>query len=271
MARVTSEKTSNKNTGFWARPGLQKQIVVGTAVAAVVILAAVFAFYRTEQFLIRDARFAANPADGDSGTASLRVRGVNYASRRMIESMFAEDMGRSIYMLPLPDRRLSLRSIDWVKDAAVTRAWPNQILVRITERRPVAFVMKPSSGTYLIDDDGVMMQPVKGQRFHLPVLKGIKKEDGVPQKREKVQAMLRLLRDIGEGADLVSEVDTSDPENLKITQPWEGRSVTLLMGDQNYGVRYHNFATHIAEIRKSLPHTSVLDLRLENQITAADN
>ena len=207
MARV--EKASEKQTGFWARPGLQKQIVLATAVAAVVILAAVFAFYRVEQFLIRDARFAASTPDSEAGVASLHVRGVNYSSRRMIESMFAEDMGRSIYLLALPDRRLSLRSIDWVKDAAVARAWPNQILVRVTERKPVAFV-KPPSGTFLIDDEGVMMQPVKGQHFHLPVLKGIRKEDSVPQKREKVQAMLHVLREIGDGADLVSEVDTSD-------------------------------------------------------------
>jgi hypothetical protein len=271
MARATSGKVSEKLTGFWSSPALQKQIVMGAAAAAAVILMAVFGFYRLEQFLIRDARFAANTAESEAGAVSLHVRGVNYSSRRLIESMFAEDMGRSIYLLPLPDRRLSLRSIDWVKDASVGRAWPNQILVRITERKPVAFVMKPPSGTYLIDDEGVMMQPVKGPHFHLPVLKGIRKADSVPQKREKVQTMLRLLREIGDGADLVSEVDTSDSENLKITQPWEGRSVTLLMGDQNFSVRYRNFTSHIAEIRKSLPHTSVLDLRLENQITAADN
>lgn len=271
----TKESSKDKTPGFWSRPGLQKQIVLGLLMAAVVLLLAVFAFYRLEQFLIRDARFTATAPDGEAGMASLKLRGVTYSSRRVIESMFAEDMGRSVYLLPMMDRRTSLRSVDWVKDAAVARVWPNQILVRVTERKPVAFVLQQGpaqgqTGSFLIDEDGVLMRPVKGPRFHLPVLKGIHKDEPTDKKREKVQAMLRLLRDIGDGADLVSEVDTSDLANLKITQPWEGRSVTLLMGDQNFSLRYHNFTSHIADIRKTLPHTSRLDLRLENEITAAD-
>ena len=159
QAKDQSAKDQNKATGLWPRPGLQKQIVVGLLMAAVVILLAVFAFYRLEQFLIRDARFTAVAPEGDTGAASLKLRGVNYSSRRVIESTFAEDMGRSVYLLPMADRRTSLRSVDWVKDAAVARAWPNQILVRITERKPVAFLLQPganpnSSASFLIDEEG---------------------------------------------------------------------------------------------------------------------
>jgi len=32
--------------------------------------------------------------------------------------------GTQRYLIPLSDRRASLRSVDWVKDASVARMWP---------------------------------------------------------------------------------------------------------------------------------------------------
>ena len=59
---------------------------------------------------------------------------------RAIEAVFAEDFGRSVYLIPLSERRASLRTVDWVKDASVARFWPNRVVVGVTERKPVAFV-----------------------------------------------------------------------------------------------------------------------------------
>ena len=49
-------------------------------------------------------------------------------------------MGRSVYLIPLDERRATLRTVDWVKDASVARVWPNRVVVRVAERKPVAFV-----------------------------------------------------------------------------------------------------------------------------------
>jgi POTRA domain, FtsQ-type/Cell division protein FtsQ len=266
------------------------QIALGVAIAAAVAMAGLFGFYRWEQFLIRDARFAAIGSDGagsdlagsmrtDSERAgssstvaepsSIEIQGVTHASRRAIESVFAEDLGRSVYLLPLSGRRDTVRTVDWVKDAAVARVWPNRVLVHVTERQPVAFVTLAPSRFGLIDAEGVVLPPVTA-RFHLPVLKGVRPSDPEESRRERVQRMLRLLHDLGDGADKVSEVDASDRENMKITEAYEGRMVTLHLGDQNFSVRYHNFTSHFAEIRQKLPQASTLDLRLEDRITVID-
>jgi cell division protein FtsQ len=248
---------------------LRIQIAVGIAVAAGVLLAALFAFYRFEQFLIRDSRFAM--ALPESGEASpIQIHGVNYASHREIESLFAVDYGRSVYLLPLAERREMLRTVDWVRDASVSRVWPNQVEVRVDERKPVAFVMLGSSRVAaLIDQDGAVMQSVSAQ-FHLPVLKGIRASDSPTSRREKVQRMMRFTHEIGAAADQISEIDTTDRENLEATQPYEGRSITLELGARDFGLRYRNFVNHIGEIKKKFPRTAILDLRLENKITAAD-
>jgi cell division protein FtsQ len=43
--------------------------------------------------------------------------------------------------------------------------------------------------------------------------------------------------------------------------------VTLLLGDQNFAVRYQNFINHYAEIHEKMPEASSLDLRMEDRIT----
>jgi len=178
-------------------------------------------------------------------------------------------MGRSIYLLPLAGRRATLRTVDWVKDAAVLRLWPNRVLVRVAERRPVAFVTLAASRYGLIDEDGVILPPAT-DRFHLPVLKGVNARDSGADRRDRVQRMLRLLRALGGHAEQIAEVDVTDREDLRVTQPYDGRMVTLLLGDRNFAVRYQNFLNHYTEIREKMPGANSLDLRLEDRITVVE-
>ena len=126
--------------------------------------------------------------------------------------MFAEDFGRSAYLIPLSDRRASLRTVDWVKDASVARFWPNRVVVGVTERKPVAFVTLGSGRRpALIDEEGVILPPAE-DRFMLPVLVGrAAPPTRSPERRERVQRLLRLTKDLGDAARNASEVDVSDP------------------------------------------------------------
>jgi len=246
--------------------------IAWTVASAVVLIASLYAFHTLEQFLIRDARFALNePRTGaEAASDSLQIAGSTHASARAIETVFAEDYGRSVYLIPLSERRASLRNVDWIKDASVARFWPNRILVGVTERKPVAFVTEGSrtvSGRpALIDEEGVILPPAQ-DRFTLPVLVGVSVSDPLPVRRERVQRLLSLLKDLGDASRAVSEVDVSDPDNLKISEPFDGHLVTLLLGDRNFALRHQNFVNYYAEIRKKLPGSVVLDLRLEDRIT----
>ena len=110
-----------------------------------------------EQFVIRDTRFALNGADGSWDSATLEVAGATHASQRDIQAVFNDDTGRSVYLLPLNDRRTSLRTVSWVRDASIERVWPNRVVVRVSERAPVAFVAMGPSKFGLIDEDGVIL------------------------------------------------------------------------------------------------------------------
>ena len=74
-----------RNSQTLPNPRLRAHIMVGIAVAAAVLLAAVFVFYASEQFLIRDARFtlAEAPESGYEITSAADLR--SWAANRSLE------------------------------------------------------------------------------------------------------------------------------------------------------------------------------------------
>ena len=251
-----------------ARRGVSTaRIVTISFVFFALLIASLYVFHRFEQFLIRDPRFALSGIEGD--TSTIQIAGAAHASRAQIERIFAIDLGRSVYLLPLTERREALRSVDWVKDASIARLWPNRVLVSVEERKPVAFLTLGSSRFALIDDEGVILPPAP-DRFTLPVLSGVSTSDALESRRDRVHRMLRLTRDLGDETRNISEVDVSDRDNLKVTAPRDGHIVTLLLGDRDFGQRYRNFLNHFAEIKRRLPNAATLDLRLEDRITVVE-
>lgn len=243
------------------------RIALRVLAGAAVVGAGLYGFHRVEQFLIRDPRFALNGVDGVSST--LEIRGAAHASARALEGAFREDSGRSVYVMPLSDRRSALRNVDWVKDAAVARVWPNRVFVNVSERTPVAFVTLAPARFGLIDEEGVILPPAT-DRFHLPVLTGVRRDDAPQDRRKRVQRMMSLMASLGAASADIAEVDVSDPSDLKVKQPSNGRMITLLLGDRNFAARYQNFTSHYGEIRQKLPGAATLDLRLEDRITVVE-
>jgi cell division protein FtsQ len=243
---------------------LLPRLIAGTLTAALVLIGTLGAYHRVVQLLIRDPRFTLDDLEN-----ALLVTGAEHASHRAVEAVFADDYGRSVYEVPIGDRRMTLKTVDWVKEATVARIWPNRLVARITERKPVAFITLTSGRAALIDEDGVIL-PQARDRFALPVLAGVRASDPLARRRERVGILLGFLSEIGEQGHEISEVDVSDRDNLKIQQPYEGRVVTLLLGNRHFLLRYQNFRSHIAEIKRKLPGASTLDLRLEDRITVVE-
>jgi cell division septal protein FtsQ len=142
-------------------------------------------------------------------------------------------------------------------------------MVHVAERAPVAFVTLSSSRFALIDEDGVILPSAK-DRFTLPVLAGVRAADPLTLRRERVHRMLGLMTELAEAGKNISEIDVSDRDNLKVSQPYDGRVLTLLLGDRNFAARYGNFLSHYKEIQSKLPGAMTLDLRLEDRITVVE-
>jgi cell division protein FtsQ len=259
--------------GTWSR---RFALAWNSTVGIVVFFGFVWLWWQADQMLVSDPRFfLTGPPEPGIPSETFQVQGVARASEEQISDAFSRDFGRSIYLCPIEERRRRLLAIDWVRDASVSRVWPNGLVVRITERTPVAFAQTPTrSGVTLfslIDADGVLLDPQRAGKLELPVLVGIKQGENEAQRRERVKRFLRLQSELGAHMKRVSEIDVSDIDNLRVTQPFEDRAVTLLLGNQKYLTRYENFVNNQAEIRRRLPGATILDLRLRDRIMAVSS
>jgi len=268
VRETAGQSSSKKAAAKSARPRRisTPRLVAAVLILAVILGAALLALHFVEQFLIMDPRFALG---GPGDNSSLQIGGAAHISRPAIEKIFADDEGVSVYLIPLAERRDAIREVAWVREATVARVWPNRVIVRVQERTPVAFVRLNASRYGLIDAEGVILPPAT-DKFKLPVLAGVRSSDPVVKRREGVQRMLHLTADLGDATANISEIDVSDGDNLKVSQPYDGRFLTLLLGDRNFKARYGNFLSHYSQIQQRLPGAAVLDLRLEDRITVVE-
>jgi cell division protein FtsQ len=220
---------------------------------------------KLRRFVLTDSQFILSRDHKDA----LVVQGVHYAARAKILRIFAPDFGHSVFLTPLEERRRALLAIDWVEDASISRIAPDRLTVRIRERQPVAFVSF-SSGVLLIDRTGVLLDPPAQAQFAFPVLSGVRDADSAAERRERVRTFLRVQEDMGYLAKDISEVDASDPDDVRIVAQVGNRALQFLIGDSDFGRRYQNFLNHYPEIQKRSPEVKVFDLRLDDRITAKE-
>jgi len=233
-------------------------LFVSTAIAA----------RKVEHFVSTDPQFMFSLERRDA----IGIEGLRYAPRQAVLRVFARDNGRSIYLMPVAERRRRLLAIDWVEDASVSRLWPNRVVVRITERRPVAFVNVPmierarASRLALIDAEGVFLEPPAIAKFNYPILRGVTDQQSEPERRLRVRAMQRLLEDLGPLAKGVSEINAANTEDMRIVIQMDRRAVELELGDSGFAKRVQHFMSHYAEVKRKSPSVTFFNLRLENTI-----
>jgi cell division protein FtsQ len=260
MPRSPKTKEVKKSGGrirwrMWASILLAGVVCVSTGMAAL----------KVRQYALADPQFKLTRDRSDS----LKIQGLQYASRAKVQRVFAADFGHSVFAVPIEERRRRLLAIDWIEDASVLRIWPDRLSVQVRERVPVAFVFL-RSGVLLIDGQGVLLDPPAQAQFTFPVLSGVREDETDEQRRERVRAMLRLQDDLGYLAKDVSEVNVADTENIRIVAQVDHRAIELIIGDANYARRFQNFVSHYPEIRKRSPEVKTFDLRLDDRITAKE-
>ncbi|MGA3098613.1 MAG: FtsQ-type POTRA domain-containing protein [Bryobacteraceae bacterium] len=243
--------------------GVRWRLWLGLAVAASLCVSTGMAAWKVRRYALTGAQFTLSASRQDA----LEIQGLTDGSRAKVRRVFAADFGGSVFAIPLAERRRRLLAIDWVEDASVSRIWPDRLLVRIRERRPVAFVPL-RTGAVLIDADGVLLEPPARAQFAFPVLIGVREDEPEAARRERVTAFLRFQKDMGYLAKDVSEVDVANPDDLRIVARVDNRALGLLMGGGDFARHYQNFLNHYAETQKGSPEAGTFDLRWDGHIVA---
>lgn len=202
---------------------------------------------------------------------NVEISGVHNASRAQVMDVIGGDIGRNIFFVPLEERKRQLEQIPWVESATVMRLLPNRLTIEIRERTPVAFV-RIGSRISLIDAHGVVLgMPANRQtKYSFPVIEGITETEPLSSRAAAMRIYNRLARELDvEGARYsqeLSEVDLSDPEDIKVTANAGGGAVLIHLGSSDFLARYKLYVTHIAEWRQQFQNLQSVDLRYEGQI-----
>lgn len=245
---------------------LRWRLWLGGAVFLIVAASSAFATVKVRAHVLADPSYSLSRDNKEA----LTIQGMVYTPRSKVMRVFANDFGRSVFAIPLDERRRRLLAIDWVEEAAVARVWPDRLTIRLRERKPVAFVFF-HSGVLLIDKQGMLLDPPPQAQFAFPVLSGVREDESEEQRAEHVRAMLRVEDDLGYLGKEVSEINAADPDNIRMVAKAGNRAVELTMGDANFAARYQNFLNHFAEIEKHSPGVRAFDLRMDDRITAKEN
>jgi cell division protein FtsQ len=246
--------------------------------AAVLVAAGLWAW--AYSYGIHSWRFRIESSD------SVEIAGVQNASRAQVMEVAGQDIGRNIFFVPLDERQKQLEQIPWVEHASVMRLLPNRISVTIDERVPVAFA-QIGPRISLIDAGGVVMGlPANRQiKYSFPVIRGIAETEPLSSRAAAMKIYNRLISELSADDNAgtngavsastsvstnyvkqLSEVDLSDPEDVKVTANDAGGTMVVHLGAQDFLPRYKLYVTHIAEWRQQYQNVQSVDLRYEGQV-----
>jgi cell division protein FtsQ len=247
------------------------RIVLGLAGALLVAVLAVAAV-GVRYFLLHDGRFLLGTS------ADIQIKGNEHLTRAQILSVFGADLERNLFRVNLAERRADLERLPWVQHATVMRLLPNQIRVQITERTPVAFV-RQGTQIGLVDAGGVLLdmppEAAGDPKYSFPVLTGLAASDPLSVRAARMEIYKRFMTELdsassnGGGEHLtrsLSEVDVSNPEDVKAVVTTGGSDILVHFGDEDFLTRYREFQEHVAEWKTQYPKLASADMRYEGQI-----
>ncbi len=253
---------------FWLRLGFWVLLLASALVAARAV--GRIAASDSRFILDRDAGVAANNSD-------FQIFGLEHASRARVLRIFEKDFGSNILQIPIDERRRKLLAIDWIERASVSRLFPNRLVVRVWERKPVAFVnltppdaRNQTSRLALIDAYGVILNRPEQLDLSAPILSGLYESQTEAQRQDRLRSYSRLMKELGPLAAQISEADLSERENLVVTVKVDERMIYLSMGERNFRRRLQDFLDHYPEIRRKSPAATSFDLRLDDRITTSE-
>jgi len=243
-----------RNARSWIKPALLLALMLA-------ILA--MAWLALDRYGARSWRFTLDSSD------NIVVSGAGNVSRAQVLEVMASDIDRNVFFVPLEQRKQQLERIPWVKSATVMRLLPNRLKIALTERTPVAFA-DINSHIYLIDAGGVLMEMPPAQKYSFPVIVGMSDTDPLSTRAARMKIYSRFMKDLdsdgGHYSANISDIDLSDPDDVKATVTDPQGAVLVHLGSSNFLERFRTYVTHVQEWRSQFPNLQSVSLRYDHQV-----
>jgi cell division protein FtsQ len=204
----------------------------------------------------------------------IEVTGNRIVSREAVLQQFVHDRNRSVLRIPLEARRNQLEQIPWVESASVQRILPNRLHIQLTERTPIAFV-RNGNELALIDAHGVILDRPRGEELHFPIVTGVSEDLPRDQREKRMQTCEEFLKDVdlvrGGSSDRVSEVDLSNPKDLRVVMTGlasatDSQAVTIHFGSSEFTGKYKMLIDNFSQWQANAGRVQSIDLQYSRQV-----
>src|SRR5436189_1712132 len=183
----------------------------------------------------------------------IEIDGTQNISRAQVMEVMGGDIGRNIFFVPLDQRKKQLEQIPWVESASVMRFVPNRLKIEIHERTPVAFA-RVGSRILLVDGVGTLMELPNKKKYSFPVILGMNSGEPLSTRIPRMRIYQSVLSQLDSGgahySQDLSEVDLSDPDDVKVLTNNPEGEVLIHLGSSNYLDRYKIYVGHVREWRQ---------------------
>ena len=202
---------------------------------------------------------------------NIALLGNRNVTRGQVLEVMGGDIDRNIFFVSLAERKKQLEDIPWVESAAVMRLYPNRVRIELHERTPVAFVAVNSHIAF-IDAHGVIMDLPPGAQttYSFPVIVGMSDNEPLSTRAPRMKMYAELMRELDStGAHYsqsLSEVDLSDPDDVKATVSDPKGAVLVHLGWSNFLERFQVYMAHVQEWRSQFSRLDAIDLRYAGQV-----
>jgi len=204
----------------------------------------------------------------------IELNGNRIVSREAVLQQFVHDRNRSVLRVPLEARRAQLEQIPWVESASVQRILPNRLRIELTERTPVAFA-RNGNELALIDAHGVILDRPRGEDLHFPIVSGVSEDLPRDQREKRMQTYEEFMRDVelvrGGSSDRVSEIDLSNPKDLRVVMTGlaganDAQAVTIHFGASEFTGKYKMLVDNFSQWQANTGRVQSIDLQYSRQV-----
>ena len=204
----------------------------------------------------------------------IELNGNRIVSREAVLQQFIHDRNRSVLRVPLDARRSQLEQIPWVESANVQRILPNRLRIELTERTPVALA-RSGNELALIDAHGVILDRPRGEDLRFPIVTGVSEDLPRDQREKRMQAYEEFMKDVdlvrGGSSDRVSEVDLSNPKDLRVVMTGlasanDTQAVTIHFGTGEFTGKYKMLVDNFSQWQANAGRVQSIDLQYSRQV-----
>jgi cell division protein FtsQ len=233
------------------------------AVALAVVFLCAVAGAALYHYSERSWRFRIESSD------DIEISGLQNVTHAQVMEVMGGDIGRNIFFVPLSQRKAQLEQIPWVESASVMRFVPNRLKVEIHERTPVAFA-RVGSRIQLTDAAGTLMELPGKKRYSFPVIVGMNSGEPPSTRAARMKIYNDVVSQLDSGgarySQDLSEIDLSDPDDVKVLANNRAGEVLVHLGSSNYLERYKVYVAHVRDWQQQFDKLESVDLRYDRQI-----